>query len=217
MSVFKRISATLTSSVDRLVGEIENHDAVIAAGIGESRQAYAKAKVRLSRMNQEGDRMRRRLDGLRQETSSWRERALSCDDEETALACLSRSKSAAVKAETLERTLANHRDLESRLLSEIEAVRQRIDSLEHKRQLMRSREATAEASTQLGRIDAATDPDIDDAFERWEIKVTEAELSAGTHSDRDPLETQFLKTEERAALEVELAALRRDRENCDDE
>jgi phage shock protein A len=213
MSLFKRITATLSTSVDRLVGELENHDAVIEAGISDTRQAYAKAKVRHTRMSQEGERLRRKLDALRRDAANWRERALGCDDEETALACLGRSKTAAAQAESLEQTLAHHVDLETRLLREIEAVRQRIEDLEHKRQLMRSREATAEATTRIRRMDQRPHLDLDDAFERWEVKVTEAELTTGTPPTQDPLEAQFAAGEERAALQAELAALRRDREN----
>ena len=213
MSLFRRITATLSTRVDRLVGELENHDAVVEAGIAETRQAYAKAKVRHSRMSQEGERLRRKLDALRKDTATWRERALACDDEETALACLSRSKRAAAQADSLEQTLAQHKDLETRLLREIEAVRQHIEDLEHKRQLMRSREATAEATTRIRHIDDRATLDLDDTFERWEIKVTEAEVSTGTMATQDPLETQFAAGEERAALKAELAALKRDREN----
>lgn len=213
MSLVKRITATLSTRVDRLVGELENHDAVVEAGIRETRQAYAKAKVRHARMSQEGARLRRKLEALRNDAANWRERALSCDNEETALACLSRSKTAAAQAQSLEQTLAHHIDLETHLQREIESVRRRIEDLEHKRQLMRGREATAEATAGIRHIEEGPTLDLGDAFERWEIKVTEAELSTGSMPTHDPLETQFAASEERVALQAELAALKRDREN----
>ena len=48
MSIFKRLSATVVSSLDRVVGEIENNDAVIQASLTELRKKIAAAKVRLS-------------------------------------------------------------------------------------------------------------------------------------------------------------------------
>jgi phage shock protein A len=216
MSLLKRITATLSTRVDRLVGELEDHDAVAAAGIAETRRAYATARVRHARMSQEGERLRRRLDALHRDTTAWRERALACADEETALACLSRSNATAAQARSLEQTLAQHQELETRLFREIEAVRQRIGDLEHRRQLMRSREATAEAGIRLRQLDDQGNPDLEDTFERWEIRVTEAELSGGTLASQDLLETRFATGEERATLQAELAALKRDRENRHD-
>ena len=49
MSIFKRLSATLVTSIDRVVGEIENHDAVIQASINDIRKKVAEAKVRLGK------------------------------------------------------------------------------------------------------------------------------------------------------------------------
>jgi phage shock protein A len=77
MSLFKRITATLTTRVNHLVGELENLDAVVACGLAEMRQAYAKAKVRHDRMSSEGERLRRKLEGLQEDMAAWRERAVS--------------------------------------------------------------------------------------------------------------------------------------------
>ena len=61
MSVFKRLSATLFSHVDRAVSEIENHDAIIEAAIRDQQRALAKAKVRLNRLRAEGRKLEKRL------------------------------------------------------------------------------------------------------------------------------------------------------------
>jgi phage shock protein A len=213
MSLFRRMTATLSTRVDRLVGELENHDAVVEAGIRETQRTYAKARVRHDRMSREGERLRRKLDLQRREATTWRERALSCEDEETALACLSRGKRAAGRVGSLEAALRRHLELETRLRDELETVRRRIEDLEHKRQLMRGREATAEATARIRRVEDDPALDLEDTFERWEIRVTEAELSSGTADSSDPLEARFSADEERAALAAELAALRRERES----
>ena len=213
MSILKRITATLTSRVSHLVGELENHDAVVASGIGEMRQAYAKAKVRHSRMGTEGVRLRRKLEGLQQDAAAWRERAVACAEEDRALACLRRGRFAAAQAASLEQALERHLELEKRLLQEIESVRTRIQELEHKRHQMRSREATAEATSCIQRMEEGSSFDMDDTFERWEMRVTEAELTTDALPARDPLEANFVAEEERVSLAAELVELRRNRES----
>lgn len=45
MSLFKRLSATLVSRIDQVVGEIENHDAVIQVALNDMRKKIAEARV----------------------------------------------------------------------------------------------------------------------------------------------------------------------------
>jgi len=214
MSLLRRITATLSTQVDRLVTELENHDAVVEAGIRDTRKAYARARVRHARMAQEGERMGHKLAALAGDAEAWRERAIACADEERALECLRRSKLAAAQAQSLKQTLNRHRETEQRLKQEIRAVRERIEDLEHKRHLMRSRESTAEAASRIARMEDGSTLDLEETFERWEIKVTEAELDAGTLAEDDPWQAGFVAAEERAGLEAELAALRRQKQTA---
>ncbi len=170
MSFIKRVTLAVSTQVDRMVGEIENHDAVVEVGIRESRRLYAKAKVRHACMRQDGERLHRRLDGLRADTTAWRERALTCEQsdegEDRALMCLSRAKRSAVQAESLAETYRHHIEVETHLGHEIDALRQRVESLEHRRQLMRSREATADAASRIRETDSGALLNLDDTFER---------------------------------------------------
>lgn len=212
MSVFRRITTTLSAQVDRLVGEIENHDAIVETGIRENRRALAKAKVRLARMHEDGERMRRRLDGLRRDAEAWRRRALANEDEERAIECLRRAKAAAAQAESLGRSHCAHQEVEQRLTREVDAVRRRVDGLEHRRSLMRSREATADAASRIRETESGSALDLDDTFERWEIRVTEAELQSGEAAPLDAFESELIAGEERSALRAELAELKGARE-----
>ena len=215
MSLLKRITLAVSTQVDRLVGEIENHDAVVEAGIRESRKAYAQARVRYARMREEGERLRRKLEALHADAATWCDRALACDqsgpEEERALECLRRAKRAEAQAESLRRTWERHSEVEQRLGREMATVRQQIESLEHRRQMMRSREATADAASRISETESGAGLDLDKAFERWEIRVTEAELATETAPDSDAFESEFIARDEREALEAELAALRRTR------
>lgn len=218
MSVFKRVTLALSTTLDRMVGEIENHDAVVEAGIRESRRLYAKARVRHTRLQQEGERLRRALDSARVDEQQWRERALGCADtpegEERALLCLERSRRAAQQVCALTETCQRHLDTETELGRELDGLRRRVEELEHRRQLMRSREATADAALHIRDSDRDALIGLDDTFERWEIRLTEAELTTDSLAGSehlDPLASEFAAAEAREALRAELDALKRAR------
>jgi phage shock protein A len=48
MSLIRRISTSITSSVDRAVSKVENHDAIINSALRDTQQAAARARVRLA-------------------------------------------------------------------------------------------------------------------------------------------------------------------------
>ena len=50
MSLIRRLSASITSSVDRAVSKVENHDAIINAALRDTQQAAARSRVRLERV-----------------------------------------------------------------------------------------------------------------------------------------------------------------------
>lgn len=152
--------------------------------------------------------MRERLEDSRRGATRWRERALSCDDEDKALECLRRSRQASAQAKGLEETSRRHNEAEQRLGRDIERVRARIEQLQQKRHLLRSREATAQAASGIQRLDDTLGLGLDDTFERWEARVMEAEFAAGTVCDKDSLQSEFVTTEERASLKAELEALK---------
>lgn len=208
MAFVKRVRASLAARVDQLVGEIENHEAVIEAGIRDRRRAYAQAKIRLGRLRQEGEHLRRRIERCRSEASAWRDRALRSEDEEAGLECMRRYKRAAEQGHALTETLGPHAEVERRLAREIERMHQRVLTLEHRRHLLRSREAAADAAVRI-RVNAPdTSLDLEDALERWEVRVVEGELGCDAGPEGDSFEASFLAEEERTALRTELAALK---------
>lgn len=244
MSLFKRVSVAVSTRLDRLVGELENHDAVVEAGIRESRRLYAQAKVRYQRLQRDGESLRRRIAQCRADARSWRERALACTPtgagEEKALQCVRRARQSEREAASLEQRWQQHQAVERRLAADIDALRERVAQLAHRRSVMRGREATAHAAARVRQAECDPRLDLDETFERWEIRLTEAEMAAedsaplgslGSHAlascmgdgssvdggafGSDPFEAGFLVAEERDALRAELAALRREKTNAD--
>lgn len=215
MSLFKRISTTLHARLDSVVNQLENHDAVVEAALREGRKAAARAKVRLARVRKDGERLTTSLEEARRAEGEWRARAqASAEDEGRALECLRRRRVQAKRVEELEHALAAHHEGEARLAKDVAAAERRLAEINDQRNLMRSREATADALGALASAEHNGSIDLDDALERWEVRLTEAELTTTTGADAsdpaDPLERHYLHEEEDASLRDELRALRGD-------
>ncbi len=209
MSVFKRLSTSLVARVDQMVSQIENHDAVIEAAIRNARQAAARAKVRLARVRNDGGRLRRKIAALQSEEVKWTERARASagTDEETALECLRRRRQCQAQTAQLTEALERHEEMEQRLERDVRSAEERIGEMSQQRNLMRTRQAAAEALTSVSGVDEAAAGDIAETLERWEIQVTEAEIEAGAAEMGDALERDFVEAEDREALRAELQAL----------
>lgn len=216
MSIFKRVSATLHARVDKLVGQMENHDAVIEAAITEQRQAVARAKVRLERLHREGERLRGEEEAARREVDRWTERAReSAGDEETAIECIRRRRACQVRADELVEALRRHEASEEKLARDVDTAEKRLRGLDQQRHLMRTRQSAAEALRATGE-EADRPIDLEAAFERWSETVAEAELATGSAAETDPLARRFEEREEQEALKAELRALMNEKEARDD-
>lgn len=208
MSLFKRISATITTRVDQMVARIENHDAIVEVALADTRQTLAQAKVRLSRVRRDGERLEARLEDARRAEQSWSDRArTSAHQEETALECLRRRNAAHRDAEETATALRRHREMEQRLKTDVCGAEARVIQLSQQRNLMRTRQSAAEALSALTTIDAGDGRDLDAAFERWEEQIIATELSVGANPDHDALERGFIDSEERTELRRQLDEL----------
>ena len=48
MKLIKRLSTSITATLDSAVGQLENHDAIVEASIKQTRQSVAKTKARIN-------------------------------------------------------------------------------------------------------------------------------------------------------------------------
>lgn len=209
MSIFKRLSATVFSGVDRVVSEIENHDAIVEVSVRDHQRALAKAKVRFNRLRADGQRLAKRLEELQQAEAQWGRRAADQAerDQQTALQCLQKRRDCRRQIEGVEKALAEHRGAETRLAGELQTMEERINRVSQQRNLLRTRQSTADAMRTFKAIEDGSHIDIDDTFEKWEVKVMEAEIASGNCDSTDDLEQQFLDAETLEDLKTELAEL----------
>ena len=209
MSLIRRISTTLTSSVDRAVSKVENHDAIVNAALRDTQQAAARSRVRLERVRKDGQALRNRYQSLQNAESRWTERAknIAASDEAKALECLRRRKECAAQIRSLRDSISSHDELESRIAGQVKKIEARIGEVSHQRNMMRSRQSVAEAMRAIHKIEGVSYGEVEDTFDRWEINLGETEILLGAGTSTDPLDSEFLAEEDTEALRAELDLL----------
>ena len=216
MNLIQRISTSITSSVDRAVSKVENHDAIINAALRDTQQAAARARVRLERVRKDGHQLKTRHANLTLAISRWTDRArnVAADDEHKALECLRRRKDCEKQLATLIESIEKHDELEERIAEQVKKIESRIVEVAQQRNMMRSRQSVAEAMRTINNIEGVSYGDIEDTFDRWEINLGETEILMNATTSVDPLESAFLADEDVAELRAELADLMQaDKEN----
>lgn len=217
MKRFRHLTTSVMARVDSVVRGIENHDAVVAASLEDLRRSLAQARVRQARVRAERERQGQRVESLREEAKTWRERArVKADDEATALECLRRSRHCLRRADELATARDNQLQVERRLGGELERLSRRYEDLKAKRHSLRGRQAAAEAARAADAVDAADDTVLEDTLERWDIDITESELSAGEVAGEDSLSQRLDEEETLASLRAELEAIKQGKEDRGD-
>jgi len=209
MSLIRRISTSITSSVDRAVSKVENHDAIINAALRDTQQAAARSRVRLERVRKDGHALKTRHANLQLAASRWTERArkIAATNEPKALECLRRRKDCEAQVENLQMSIEKHEELEARIAEQVKKIEARIGEVAQQRNMMRSRQSVAEAMRTINNIEGVSYGEIEDTFDRWEINLGETEILTGALSGSDPLDTEFLADEDMAELRAELSVL----------
>lgn len=207
MNTFRRMSTSFVAHIDRVLGQIENHDALIESTLREMRRGAARAKTSLARVRRDGETLRRRHAEAESQEQTWRRRAVACrdKDEEKALECLRRAKRARADAEALETRLREHDVRERELTEEVRRLEHRVTELQERHHRMRTRAACVEGVAQAEGVTGGPAQEIEAAFERWEERVAETEL--GTVPIGDPFAQEFDSAEELHDLRAELAEL----------
>jgi|694.fasta_scaffold03113_18 phage shock protein A len=211
MNSLRRITASIMSSVEGVVGKLENHEALVTAAIREAEHSSGKAKARLGRVQKDGVDMRKRVEELREQAALWEERAkrVATQDETKALECIKRRQHYASQAKSLEEQAAHHAKLERQLNTDLVTVNEKLKSLRQQRNILRTRESRAEALRAVSSIESSTIGEIDDIFDRWEARIAACEehVDSAESCQQDDLSIEFTSKEEEQELRAVLASL----------
>lgn len=210
MNFIRRWTTSLSSSFEWVVNQVENHDAVVTATIRDMQAAGNKAKLQLTRVQRDGEKMRKRVKELSELEVVWKERAVRSagEEKERALECLRRRKNAERERTHLEEQIQAHAKLEKQLVIDLKLIEERIAELKRKKNAFNARQYRAEALKASQFSELGLVGEIDEIFDRWESKIGEYETLDFQH---DALEEDFLTEEERNGLEAELSEILEER------
>ncbi|MEM7408908.1 MAG: hypothetical protein AAF430_01570 [Myxococcota bacterium] len=197
-------STGLVAQVDTLLGRLENHEAVAASTLRAATRAGARARVRLQRVQRDGEALKQKREEAREAVERWQQRAseLAGRDENAALECLRRRRASEREGRSLERRLEEHSRTERALASDVAAVEERLSTLRERHHVLATRESRADAMV------VTPDVEMGEVFERWEMALAEREIADGHPDAPDAFEAELDRNEEEAELRAELAALR---------
>jgi phage shock protein A len=209
MSIFKRVYTTVFSSIDQMVGEIENHDALIQAAIKEQCRKIATAKIQLSRLRGSENRVQEQLTQLRRNEALWTARATADAnaDEQKALACLQHRRVVMEQISGLERSRLEYANAAKKMSADIGHCDEQLKALRQKYDLMRARQSSADALTVIDDVGGLTIDELALSFERWETNITIDEVRVDRYVDTDSFEQTYIDEENMGQLRTELADL----------
>ncbi|MCC6921988.1 MAG: PspA/IM30 family protein [Nitrosomonas sp.] len=210
MSILKRLSTTLISRIDRVVTEIENHDAVIQAALNEMNSKMAKAKIALNQACRERNRIKTELETQQSNVHRWQERAIICakTDESKALECLRRSHKSRDRAAGLQKSLNEYARSIEKMTGNIQSSAQRLNEMKQRLTLMRAKQATNKTDATIHSTCGDAESIVEDTFNRWEMHLNHDDIPFNcTTDDVDELEHEFITQEQQSDLHSELTAL----------
>ncbi len=215
MTIFKRTFTSIYARIDHMVGEIENHDALIAAAIKEQKQKITAAKVQLRKVESSEQRIVEQLAQLSINVKRWTQRAASEAsgegreaNEQQALLCLQRRQGIAKQKQKLQLMRDEYRSSRQRMKKDIGHCEEELINIMQKHQVMRARQSTAEAMQIIERSNGASLEDIENSFDRWEVNIAQGEYSVDRVEESfDELEQEYLEEENEQQLRYELAEL----------
>lgn len=211
MNSLRRLTATIMSSFEGVVGQLENHEALVTTAIREAEQSAGRAKAQLARVQKDGIAMRKRVEELREQGAVWEERAkrIASQDEAKAIECVRRRQRYLAQASQTEEQAVGHAKLERQLSVDLGVVQEKLNSLRQQRNIMRTRASRAEALRVVHSIDSSTIGEIDDIFDRWEARISACEMhvDSAVPSERDDLSNEFTSKEEDGELKELLRSL----------
>jgi phage shock protein A len=209
MARIKRWTHGFVASIDSMIVQVENHEALVTSALRELEHGVARSKVQLLRVERDGKAIKQALEEEREAATRWRERAQREQDEARGLECLRRHKRSQARVSELSGAQTEHQRVEAQLKRDVQTLERRLVELRQQRNTMRTRQSRAEAFSVVQGQGDVERGEIGEIFERWETRVAESEVTSGCLvASVDSFDDEFLNAEEEAALKLELRALK---------
>lgn len=207
MKLIKRLSTSLTATLDTAVGQLENHDAIVEASIKQTRQAVAKTKARINTLRQQQMAYQTQLKEAREQYDLWTERAasLATTDQDKALQCVARRNQCEADVGRLSYSEKQQGDLIRDVTANCQTLQKKLDEMTQKHNLMRSRQTVADVNRAMSNV--STEENLNETFERWESAVLEHEFAVSDACSGDLLDIELTRQEDQTNLLAQLDSI----------
>ncbi len=210
MKLIKRLSTSITATLDSAVGQLENHDAIVEASIKQTRQAVAKTRARINTLRQQHHAYQAQLKEAKEQYDLWTQRAASLAeaDQAKALQCVARRNQCEADIGRLSFSEKQQAELVRDVTANLQTLQTKLDEMTQKHNLMRSRQTVADVNRAVAY--ANTDDTLSDTFERWESAVLEHEFAVSDVCSGDSLDAELTRNEDEADLLAQLALIKQE-------
>lgn len=209
MSLFKRLRTSIYAQLDEMVGEIENHDALIKAAITEQKKKLAGAKIQLDRIRANESKLQKQINELEIKAKQWSQRAINEaeEDEHQALTCMQRHEDALAQISHLQESKQSYQNTAHKMSADIKACESELKAMMQKHDMMRARQSTVEAKAVIVENNENTLEELANSFDRWELKLAQNEIHLETVDPIDDFEQSYIAEEKRDELKHKLNEL----------
>jgi len=154
MKLIKRLSTSITATLDSAVGQLENHDAIVEATIKQTRQSVAKTKARINTLRQQLSTYETQLKEAREQYALWTDRAASLadSDQEKALQCVARRNQYEAEIGRLNYSAEQQKILIRDVSQNLQKLQSKLDEMTQKHNLMRSRQTVADVNRAVAQV-----------------------------------------------------------------
>jgi phage shock protein A len=204
MRAFHRLKQTLSVSIESLLDQVENQEAVVLATIREVEQGASRVRVHRKQCERRIDTLEQTIQQQSTDARLWRERARRLKSErDKALECVRRARAIEALTVSANEQLEKQKELLETIRSDERVIEEKLDELRRRRSQLSSREARTGAQSGVESLG-----EIDGVFDRWEARIEEREVVNEARSvGKDAFARTLSEEEERAALSADLDSL----------
>jgi phage shock protein A len=204
MRVFHRLKQTLSVSIDSLLDQVENQEAVVLATIREVEQGASRVRVHRKQCERRIVTLEQTIQRQTTDARMWRDRARRLKDErDKALECVRRARAIEASTVTANEQIEKQKELLETIREDERVIEEKLDELRRRRSQLSSRQARSEAQSGVESLG-----DIDGVFDRWEARIEEREVVGEARAaGKDLFARTLSEEEEREALSADLDRL----------
>jgi len=204
MRVLHRLKQTLSVSIESLLDQVENQEAVVLATIREVEQGATRVRIHRKQCERRIDTLEQAIHQQSTDARQWRDRARRLRGErDKALECVRRARAVEALTASANEQIQKQKELLETIREDERVIEEKLDELRRRRSQLSSREARTDAQSGVESLG-----DIDGVFDRWEARIEEREVVNEARTiGQDRFARGLSEEEEQAALSADLERL----------